>query len=158
MKKIFYEKISSEYGDKYVPVQEYDEYLMDSFPKGSHLVMCYPAGESRVYNVDPNYAAMIAAGRVAADAMCVAIGEASEMQKEQYHNRALTNEQLAAWNHFVEVMGESGRYISYNSIRDIAEAGIKALESEAVKLMKHPAVKKAYEQFLIVCKLTKEEK
>ena len=153
MKKIFYEKV----GRKYVPVQEYDEYLMDSFPKGSHLVMCYPAGESRVYNVDPNYAAMIAAGRVAADAMCRAISEACEMQKEKYSNRALTNEQLAAWNHFIEVMGESGRYVHYNSIRDIAEVGIKTLEAEAVKLMQHETVRAAYEQFLTVVELCKEQ-
>ena len=152
MKKIFYEKV----GRRYVPVHEYDDFLLDSFPKGSHLVMCYPAGESRVYNVDPNYAAMIAAGRVAADAMCKAIGEASEMQKERYGDKALTNEQLAAWNHFIEVMGESGRYVSYNSIRDIAEAGVKALEEEAVKLMKHETVRAAYEQFLTVVELCKE--
>lgn len=151
MKKIFYEKV----GRRYVPVQEYDEYLMDSFPKGSHLVMCYPAGQSTVYNVDPNYAAMIAAGRVAADAMCVAIGKASEMQKDKY-NKPLTKEQLAAWNNFVEVMGESGRYVHYNSIRDIAEAGIKALETEAAKLMQHESVRAAYEQFLTVVELCKD--
>ena len=153
MKKIFYEKV----GRRYVPVQEYDEYLMDSFPKGSHLVMCYPGGKSTVYNVDPNYAAMIAAGRVAADAMCVAIGKASEMQKEKYGNKALTNEQLAAWNHFIEVMGESGRYVHYNSIRGIAEAGIKALETEAAKLMQHESVRAAYEQFLTVVELCKDQ-
>lgn len=131
---------------------------MDSFPKGSHLVVCYPGGESKVYNVNPNYAAMIAAGRVAADAMCVAINEASEIQKEKYSNKPLTKEQLAAWNHFVKVMGESGRYVHYNSVRDIAEAGIKALETEAVKLIAHPSVKDAYDRFLLVCELTKAEK
>ena len=151
MKKIFYEKV----GRKYVPVHEYDEYLMDSFPKGSHLVMCYPAGQSTVYNVDPNYAALIAASRVAADAMCVAIGQASQYQKDKY-NKPLTKEQLAAWNNFVEVMGESGRYVHYNSIRDIAEAGIKALETEAAKLMQHESVRAAYEQFLTVVELCKD--
>ena len=152
MKKIFYEKV----GRRYVPVQEYDEYLMDSFPKGSHLVLCYPGGKSTCYNIDPNYAAMIAASRVAADAMCVAINEASQYQKEKYH-KPLTKKQLAAWNHFVEVMGESGRYVHYNSVRDIAEAGVKALEDEAVKLMKHESVRAAYEQFLTVVELCKDQ-
>jgi len=98
-KKIYYEKL----GRRYVPVAEYDNDLLDSFPKGNHLVMSYPGGQSRRFNIDPNYAAMIAAGRVA-------------------H----------------------------------AEAGIKAMQEEADKLMKHEGVRKAYEHFLLMCELTKE--
>ena len=44
------------------------------------------------------------------------------------------------------------------STRDFAEAGIKALEQEADKLMTHPAVRSAYEQFLTVCELCKDHK
>jgi len=73
MKKIYYEKK----GRRYVPVAEYDSDLMDSFSKGTHLVMVYPGGSSRRYNIDPNYAAMIAAGRVAEDAISRAISYAS---------------------------------------------------------------------------------
>ena len=36
MKKIYYEKV----GRRYKPVAEYDPDYLDSFPKGSHLVMC----------------------------------------------------------------------------------------------------------------------
>ena len=73
-KEIFYKKV----GRKYVPVYEYDQTLMDSFPKGSHLVLCYPGGSSRRFNVDPAYAPMIAAGRVAEDAISKAIMDATE--------------------------------------------------------------------------------
>ena len=139
-----------------MPVYEYDSTLMDSFPKGSHLVISYPGGQSRRFNIDPNYAALIAAGRVAEDAMHNAIRKAGEMKQAAWDNVCLNNEQLAAWEHFKEVMGERGHYVQYNSIHDIAEAGLKALESEAAELMKHPAVRDAYEQFLLVCKLTKE--
>ena len=79
MKKIYYEKV----GRRYVPVAEYDNDYMDSFPKGNHLVMCYPGGSSRRFNIDPNYAAMIAAGRVAEDEICRAISKASEMRPQQ---------------------------------------------------------------------------
>ena len=41
---------------------------------------------------------------------------------------------------------------------DIAEAGIKALQDEANMLYLNPAVKKAYEQFVLICQLTKESK
>ena len=152
MKKIFYEKV----GRRYKPVYEYDQTLMDSFPKGAHLVLCYPGGQSRRFNVDPNYAAMIAAGRVAEDAMHSAIREAGEMKQATWGNVCLNNEQHAAWEHFKEVMGERGHYVQYNSIHDIAEAGLKALEAEADKLMKNASVRHAYEQFLLVCELTKE--
>lgn len=153
MKKIYYEKV----GRKYVPVSEYDSDLLDSFRHGTHLVMSYPGGKSTAYNIDPNHAALIAAGRVAQEPMHRAINEAAKMKSDKWDGIALDNEQFEAWNRFVEVMGERGRYVYYNSVHDIAEAGIKALEEEAAKLMSNATVRDAYEQFLLVCKLTKEK-
>jgi len=153
MKKIYYEKV----GRRYVPVSEYDSEYLDSFPKGTHLVMCYPGGQSRRFNIDPDYAAMIAAGRIAQDAITDAISEASKMHRHQHENTVLTEEQHAAWMHFVEVMGERGRYVHYKSLHEIAEAGVKAMQAEADKLMKHESVRVAYEQFLLVCKLTQSD-
>jgi hypothetical protein len=153
MKKIYYEK----QGRKYVPVQEYDSNFIDAFPKGAHMVMCYPGGQSRRFNIDPNYAAMIAAGRVAQEAITTAIGEASKMHRHEHENTILTEEQHAAWTHFVEVMGERGRYVHYKSLHDIAEAGVKAMQEEADKLLQNVTVRKAYEKFLLVAQLTKEK-
>ena len=62
-KKVYYEKR----GRRYVPVAEYDGDFMDSYTHGTHLLMVYPGGQSRRYNIDPAYAPMIAAGRVAED-------------------------------------------------------------------------------------------
>lgn len=153
MKKIYYEKV----GRRYVPVNEYDSDWLDAMPKGSHLIMCYPGGRSTAYNIRPNYAAMIAAGRVAQEPMHKAINDAAKMKYDQWNNVVLNNEQFEAWNRFVDAMGDRGRYIHFNSVHDIAEAGIKAMEDEAFKLMKHPAVQNAYEQFLTVCELCKEQ-
>jgi hypothetical protein len=36
-------------------------------------------------------------------------------------------------------------------------AGLEALQQEADKLMTNPAVKEAYNQFLFVCALTKQQ-
>ena len=148
-KKIYYEKV----GRRYVPVAEYDSTYMDSFPKGSHLVMCYPGGSSRRFNIDPNYAAMIAAGRVAEDAVSKAVVKASEMRP---HLRPITEEQQQAWKNLAEAFGDDRYYIEIPSAREVAEAGVKAMEEEAMKLMLHPAVKKAYENFQIVAKLVSE--
>ncbi len=150
MKKTYYEKV----GRRYKPVYEYDQTLMDAFPKGTHLVMCYPGGASRRFNIDPNYAAMIAAGRVAESAMTDAIRRASELKPRK---RTLTPGQKAAWEKLAQEFGDDLATLETSSAWDIAQAGLTALHAEADKLMKHESVRNAYEQFLLVCQLTKEK-
>ena len=147
-KKIFYEKV----GRRYKPVYEYDQTLMDAFPKGTHMIMCYPGGQSTRYNIDPNYAAMIAAGRVAEDVISKALMIASDMRPKQ---APLTEEQRAAWENLVRVMGPDARMLEWPSAREAAERAVKAMQEEADKLMTNSAVKLAYEQFLLVCELSK---
>ena len=150
MKKIYYEKI----GRRYVPVAEYDNDLLDSFPKGSHLVLVYPGGQSRRFNVEPNHAAMIAAGRVAEDAICEAMRKASEMRPQR---TPLTPGQKKAWNKLAKEFGDGLATLTMGCARDHAEAGVNAMIAEADKLMTHPAVRDAYEQFQTVCNLVKQK-
>jgi len=150
MKKIYYEKV----GRRYVPVAEYDSDFLDSFTKGNHLVMSYPGGTSRRFNIDPNYAAMIAAGRVAEDAVCRAISKASELRPKQ---TPITPKQKKAWETLAKAFGDDLCTLHGLSVHDCAEAGIKAMQEEADKLMKHESVRKAYEQFQLMCELTKEQ-
>jgi len=149
-KKIYYEKR----GRKYVPVMEYDEYLMDGLPYGNHMIMCFPGGRSTRYNIDPALAPMIAAGRVAEDRMSEAVRRASEMRPRR---KELTHDQQRAWTRLNRAMGDDIYTIEVASARDIAEAGLKAMQAEAEQLMTNPAVKLAYEQFLLVCELTKKQ-
>ena len=149
VKKIFYEKV----GRRYVPVAEnYDDHY--TFPKGNHLVMCYPGGESRQYNIDPNYAALIAASRVAEDAMCKALNKASEMRPAR---TPITPAQQRAWKKLAREFGDELCTLNGASIHDIAEAGVRALQQEADKLLTNATVKAAYNQFLFVCALTKKQ-
>jgi hypothetical protein len=148
-KKIYYEKV----GRKYVPVYEYDNDLMDSFSKGTHLVDVYPGGKSTRYNIDPAYAPMIAAGRVAEDAMSKAISAASEMRPK---STPITDGQRRAWRKLAREFGDDLATLNVSSARDIAEAGIKAQMAEVDKLMTNPAVRKAYERFLFIAELTKD--
>jgi hypothetical protein len=155
-KKVYYEKV----GRKYVPVAEYDNDLLDSFPKGTHLVMCYPGGSSRRFNIDPNYAAMIAAGRVAEDAISKALMDATEIKlprEVREKARPMSEEQRAAWENLVRVFGDDAKRLEWASIRECAEAGVKAMQEEADKLMSNPSVKKAWDYFQMVCDLTKEK-
>ena len=150
MKKIYYEKR----GRRYVPVAEYDNDLLDSFTKGNHLVMCYPGGTSRRFNIDPAYAPMIAAGRVAEDAICDALRKASEMKPQR---TPITPGQKKAWEKLAKEFGDELCPLTYGSTRDHAEAAVKAMMQEADKLMQHESVRKAYDHFMLMCQLVKEK-
>ena len=149
--KVYYEKV----GRKYVPVAEYDSDYLDAFPKGSHLVICYPGGQSRRYNIDPDYAALIAAARVAEDAMMQAMQKASELKPTQ---TPVTPGQQQAWKKLARAFGTELCTLNGASSYDITQAGLKALEDEAAKLLTNAAVKAAYDQFLFVCALTKQQR
>ena len=148
-KKIYYEKV----GRRYRPVMEYDEYLMDGLPYGNHMIMVYPGGQSTRYNINPALAPMIAAGRVAEDNMSEAVRDASAMRPRQH---PLTQKQQQAWQRLNKALGDDIYTIEIASAREVAEAGLKAMQAEAEQLMTNPAVRLAYEQFLLVCELTKK--
>ena len=150
MKKIYYEKK----GRRYVPVSEYDSEYLDSFSQGTHIVMCYPGGQSRRYNIDPAYAPMIAAGRVAEEAICDALRKASEMKPQR---TPITEGQRKAWKKLAKEFGDELCPLTYGNARDHAEAGVNAMIAEAKQLMTHPAVRDAYEQFQTVCNLVKQK-
>lgn len=153
MKKIFYEKI----GRKYSPVSEYDDKLLEAMPKGAHLIIVYPGGRSTRYNIDPNYAAMIAAGRVAEDTIVSAISEASKLRCPERAKQPITEGQLKAWKKLQKEMGVDNYPLEWPSYREIADAAIKAMMLESEKLLENPTVKNAYDHFMLVCKLAKEQ-
>jgi len=148
--KVYYEKV----GNRYKPVSEYDSDLIDSFGKGSHLVICYPGGQSRRYNIDPAYAPLIAAARVAEDAMIQAMSKASELKPK---HTPITEGQRRAWKKLAREFGDELATLNGASSYDIAQAGLKALEDEAARLLTNESVKAAYDQFLFVCALTKQQ-
>ena len=146
MKKIYYEKV----GRKYKPVYEYDSGLLDALPKGNHLISVYPGGKSTRYNVDPNYVAMIAAGRFAEDAICKAMVEASKLRPAI---QPITEEQRDLWRRLAASFELDNITLQGASVADSVRAGTEAMIQEANKLMQHEAVRQAYEQFLTVAKL-----
>ena len=148
MKKIYYEKV----GRKYVPVAEYDSDFLDSFTKGNHLVMSYPGGTSRRFNIEPALAPMIAAGRVAEDAICRAISKAAELRPQR---TPLTPRQKQAWEELAAAFGDELCTLQGLSIHDCAQAGVEAMQTEADKLMKNESVRKSYEHFQMMCELSK---
>lgn len=151
VKRVFYEKID----DEYVPVREYDSELIDSFHYGTHLVMCYSGGRSTRYDIDPAFAPMIAAGRYAEDKIALAIVGASMMKPSK---NPITDEQRDAWNILCQAFGDDMYTLQTTSAMDIAREGVEAMQQEAERLLKNPAVLAAYEHFMLLCKLTEPTK
>lgn len=149
MKKTFYEKV----GRRYKPVYEYDQTLMDAMPKGVHMIQVYPGGQLTRYNIDPNYAAMIAAGRVAEEKISDAIRKASDLRPRK---KPITEGQRKAWEKLSKEFGDEIHALEWPSAREASEAAVKAMIEEAEQLMTNPSVKKAFEHFILVCQLTKE--
>jgi len=147
---VFYKKE----GRKYIPVKEYDQECCDAWPYGNHLVMRYKGGEEHHFNIEPALAPMIAAGRFAEEAMTKAITEASKLRPQ---STPITEGQRRAWNKLAKEFGDSLATLKIESAQAIADAGIKAMMTEAEKMQQVPAVKNAYEHFMLVYKLTKEE-
>ena len=151
MKQIFYKKV----GRRYVPVSEYDNEYLDSFPKGDHLVSVYPGGGSRRYRIDPALAPMIAAGRYAEDAVSRCIQQATELRP---HNTKMNENETVRWRAFISTMPEDMRFMmTHGSAREAAEAGVRAMMMEAEKLLAHESVRRSYDQFMLMCKLVRED-
>ena len=151
MKKITY---YIKQGRRYIPVSEYDQEFCDAFPKGDHLVQSYPGGSLRRFNIEPKLAPMIAAGRYAEESICKALMKASDLRPKR---APITPGQKAAWEKLVEEFGPEAKALEWPSAREAAEAAVNAMVAEAEKLMEHPMVKDAYDEFMAICKLVSEQ-
>lgn len=150
---VFYKKV----GRRYEPVSEYDYELMGAFPSGAHIVLSYPGGSSTRYNIDPAWGPMIAAGRYAEDAISNVIYQASEMRPAATE---ITPTQRKAFDAFLKTVPDHTQdrfLVTYGSCREATEAGVNAMVEEAEKLLTNPAVRAAWEDFMLLCKLTMEK-
>ena len=138
-------------GRRYVPHSTYSSEFCDSFPKGTHLVQSYPGGSMRRFNVDPAYAPMIAAGRVAEEKISEAIMKANELRPQ---TTPITPAAQRAWMKLKKELGNEA-YLTSGSARDAAEAAVKAMADEAEKLLENDSVRQAYEHFLLLCELSR---
>lgn len=150
MKKVFYEKV----GKRYKPIREYDDTFMSAYPKGTHLVVCKPGTTSYMYGIDPALAPMVAAGKYAENEMSQAIIKGLEMKLNQ---TPITEQQRELWVELKKSFAEQDFVIHGPAAADAAREGIKALEKEVEKMLTVPSVKLAYDHFMMVWALTKEQ-
>lgn len=150
-KKTYYEK----QGRRYVPVHEYDSDWTYSYPAGHHLMYIVPGGTSVRYNVDPAYAQVLAAIKCAENAIIGRISQAAEMKPSK---KPVTQRQIDAWRELQAAMGTDSLTLQGNSSYDVVRAAEEAILKEVEVLMENPAVKDAYDQFMMLCELSKQNK
>lgn len=148
--EVYYKKV----GRRYVPVAQYNEHIIDSFTEGAHLVVCKPGSMMRRYDIDPEHAPLIAAGIAAENAISKKIMELSQIQTVK---TPLTVKQKEAWDNLRNELGQDGYLLQWPSARECATEAVAALRKEAEELLKYQSVRKAYDHFILMCKLTKEE-
>lgn len=69
----------------------------------------------------------------------------------------LTESQKKAWDNLIKEFGNDARWLERPSAREIAEKTTESIMKESLRLMKNETVKKAFEQYLTISKLTKQK-
>lgn len=145
-RKTFYEKV----GRRYIPIKEYNQEFCDAYPRGAHVTVVTPGVRSTRYNIEPDYAALIAASMVAFDHICKVIVDHSKLKPTK---EPITLEQKELWDKLSASLDVSTLPLFRASVAESVRAGTDAMIKEADKLMQHEAVRKAYEHFITVAKL-----
>lgn len=148
MSETFYKKV----GRRYVPVSEQDPSFDNAFCEGSHLVISRPGHYIRKYNIDPEFAPLIAAATFAREEISKSLRKSLEMRPSKV---PITEEQHIAWIKLSEAFGDECHPLQYPSIYEAVESGLAALVHEAAQKLQTPAVKAAYDNFMMVYQLTK---
>ena len=149
MKEIFYKKV----GRRYVAVSEYDDNLSNSVQYGDYLLSVYKNGSSRL-RLKPAFAPTIAATRYSRDVITKAIMDASALRPI---SAPLTPGQKKAWEKLAKEFGDELCPLSWPAAQDVAFESAKAMQVEADKYLENPTVRNSYEQFMMVCQLTKDK-
>lgn len=148
MEEVYYKKV----GRKYVEVARGD--VIASFPIGASLVIAEPGATMKYYKIEPALAPMVAASQNAKRILSKVLMDELSLRPSK---KLYTEEQAAAWKNLSETLGEEIHPLQWPSVYNAVEAAMKVLQEDAKNMLEYPVVKKAYEDFLLVYKLTKEE-
>jgi len=113
-KTVFYKKI----GRRYHPVCEYDDELLDSFDYDTvTMVHCRKNGQSRSYQIDPNFEALDAALMVMREDLVNMMVSVMELRPSK---QPFTDRQRELWNELKESFNDQDFYCIRESVHDMA--------------------------------------
>lgn len=143
--QLFYKKV----GDQFVAIGKYSEET--KFPFGTHLIKIDPFSKTTLYNIDPAVAPLLAAMLYCKEEFITAMMKETSARPR---STPITKKQQAAWTTFSDTMKESLSMIEYQSADEIAKKTIMSLQLKVDEMMTNTAVKNAYDNFLILAKLS----
>lgn len=135
----------------YVPISWYDPEICDGFPIGSHVVVKKEGSAMRRYRIDPMYAPMLAVAMESQDELASVLVDVS---KARHDRDELTEEQKEAWEQMRKAF-DGLPYIAYPSNYDIIEKWMDVLSRKTQEMLTCESARKAYDDFLLVYKLSK---
>ena len=118
------EPIFQKVGRRYKQVGEYMQF--DCFPLGAHLLVVQKGSTSYLHNVEPDKASLLAAMKIAKDAMLQAFMEASDLRPAKEPVK-ITQEQRELLDKLKETGFNSEMWIR-ESAQGIVDAAFEALE------------------------------
>ena len=154
---VLYRKETSKNGRvRYRPARKLaDLYSGDIWPFGFHLVQVDKNVTSRRYDIDPDYAALVAALMIAEEQITGLLVD----QLEWKLDKPLTVEQQQAWDSVKElIFGDERARVTRPAIRTAVRESLDNIQPIIDEILTNPALKKAYETFHLVCELTKNER
>lgn len=109
----FYRK----HGRRYIPVAYGDPEFDRSFPAGAHLVVVQPGSESRIFNINPDAAPLLAALKLCEEDIMRVMVQASMARPDR---EPLTDRQMDAYHRFRTAMGDDRLCVlRYPSLREV---------------------------------------
>lgn len=104
---------------RYKAVASYEPEVWDSLPFGTHLVLVEPGFRTRVWNVNPDYAALEAAAAILRNELSQIIAKATSLRPL---GEKLTAEQRELWDKLSDTgIGAIGYASAYNAAAEISD-------------------------------------
>lgn len=143
MSRVFYEKINGEF----VPTRMWDPVLEESLDSGAWVTVVRPGISITRSMIDIDFAPLQAAGLLAQEQIAQAIYNESR--------KNIPTSSSGAPDKIVESYNVFPHNMTRAQAQHIADAGVRAMQDQAQELLANPGVRAAYDQFMLICKLTK---
>jgi hypothetical protein len=153
--RLFYTRDDN--GD-YRPVSKYDIELTSAMPFGDHLVVkVKPGVTSTRYNINPDLASLLAASIKCEDRLVEKLLEVGTEAMDDFHKGDLGKEVQQKYQEFLDAYGRYNVVLRGASYADMTRAFFAELIDEARNMLKNPAARAAFDEYLLTCKLCGEE-
>lgn len=142
-------------GRKYEPVC-FEAFDRDVFPyNASTLIVRHDSSTYYRYNIEPDAAQYVAGGLVLREMVADILVEMNKLYDKDHD--ALTPEQLEAYENFNKALNRT-TYMYGKSIYEISDEICKKVTNVMIEKHKNPAVREAYEHYLMMVKLSEDNK